>query len=187
MEKGKPSQWLNFFGIVLVTGATFNPLAAVAKGRLDKPKIINTISQEFNAHYVFPETAKNMEAALKKNLEAGRYDSIDDPQILAQKLKDDLIEVSRDKHINIFYEEEEPKDPAQGPEAQAKEIAAMASNNFGFKKIEILSGNIGYIDLRNFHPAEFAGGTAVAAMNYVAHTRALMAATHSTQRTGPKA
>jgi len=174
MKKDKSPKYFSLFGLVLVTGATFNPLAAVAKDRLDKAKIIEVISQEFNSTYVFPETAKKMATALKKNLEEGRYQAVDDPEILAQKLNEDLIEVSKDKHINIFYQAEEPRHPEASPEGRAKEIAAMQANNFGFKKIEILAGNIGYIDLRNFHPAEFGGATAVAAMNYVAHTRALI-------------
>lgn len=174
MKQGKSSQFLGFIVLVLVTGATFNPLAAVAKGRLDQAKIIQEISKEFNETYVFPETAKKMEAALKKNLAEGRYTAIDDPEIFAQKLREDLIAVSKDKHINIFYLEKAPKNPEESPEARAKELAAMEANNFGFKKLEILTGNVGYIDLRGFSPAEYAGPTAVAAMNYMANTRALI-------------
>ena len=31
----------------------------------------------------------------------------------------------------------------------------MASVNFGFAKVERLQGNVGYIDIRGFVPAEF--------------------------------
>jgi hypothetical protein len=174
MIKRKPSYWLTLVGIVLVTGSLSSPSIVMAKSRLDQAKIIAVLTREFNAVYVFPETAKKMEDALKKNLAEGRYKSIDDPEILAQRLKEDMIAVSHDKHINIIYMEKEPGNPEQSPEAEAKEVAEMAENNFGFKKLEILQGNIGYIDLRGFMPAEYGGATAVAAMKYMANTRALI-------------
>ncbi|HYX39045.1 MAG TPA: S41 family peptidase [Oligoflexus sp.] len=174
MIKGKPFQCLAFLGIMMVSGATISPSITTAKSRIDKAKVIEVISKEFNDNYVFPETAKKMESALKKNMEDGRYNTIDDPQVFAQKLKEDLIEVSKDKHINVFYMEKEPNRPEQGPEALAKEVASMEATNYDFKKLEILNGNIGYIDLRGFQPAEFGGATAIAAMNYMANTRALI-------------
>jgi hypothetical protein len=160
--------------MVLVTGALSSPSIGVAKGRLNQAKIVESLTLEFNENYVFPETAQKMEAALKKNLADGRYKDIDDPEILANCLKADLIEVSRDKHINVFYMKQDPGNPEVNPAAEAKEVAGMASRNFGFKKLEILPGNIGYIDLRGFMPAEYAGPTAVAAMKYMANTRALI-------------
>jgi hypothetical protein len=160
--------------MVLVTGALSSPSIGVAKGRLDQAKIVESLTREFKENYVFPETAQKMEAALKKNLADGRYKDIDDPEILASRLKADLIEVSHDKHINVFYLEKDPGNPEVSPEAAAREAAEMASANYGFKKLEILPGNIGYIDLRGFMPAEYGGPTAVAAMKYMANTRALI-------------
>lgn len=174
MFKSNPLNSLTFLGMVLVTGALSSPSIGVAKGRLNQAKIVESLTREFNENYVFPETAQKMEAALKKNLADGRYKDIDDPEILANRLKADLIEVSRDKHINVFYMEKDPGNPEVNPAAEAKEVAGMASRNFGFKKLEILPGNIGYIDLRGFMPAEYAGPTAVAAMKYMANTRALI-------------
>lgn len=174
MSKRNSSFWLGISAFIVVTGASSSPSIGMAKERLDKAKIIETLTKEFNEAYVFPEVAQKMEATLKKNLQEGRYSSIDDPEILANKLKEDMVAVSNDKHINIFYMAKEPQNPEQSPEARAREIASMAEDNFGFKKLEILAGNIGYIDLRGFMPAEHGGTTAVAAMKYMANTRALI-------------
>ena len=50
------------------------------------------------------------------------------------------------------------------------------SHNFGFEKVERLSGNVGYLDLRTFFTVDVPGAaeTAVAAMNFLAHTSSLI-------------
>lgn len=46
--------------------------------------------------------------------------------------------------------------------------------NFGFQKLEKLAGNVGYLDLRGFAPAEFGGPTAVAAMAFLQYSDAII-------------
>ena len=47
-------------------------------------------------------------------------------------------------------------------------------NNFGFKELKLLPGNIGYLDLRGFVDAKWGGETAVAAMNFLSNASALI-------------
>ena len=53
-------------------------------------------------------------------------------------------------------------------------VAQMKRNNFGFREVKVLEGNIGYIDLRSFSNPEHAGDVAVAAMNFIANTDAVI-------------
>lgn len=53
-------------------------------------------------------------------------------------------------------------------------LRQMKFSNFGFNKLEHLDGNIGYLDLRGFNPAELGGPTAVAAMNYLSNSNAII-------------
>lgn len=50
----------------------------------------------------------------------------------------------------------------------------MRKENFGFRKVERLGGNIGYIDLRNFASPDYAKETIADAMGFVANTDALI-------------
>ncbi len=50
----------------------------------------------------------------------------------------------------------------------------MQRKNFNFRKLEHLAGNIGYFKLDGFEPAEYAGATAIATMNYFANSDALI-------------
>ena len=49
-----------------------------------------------------------------------------------------------------------------------------SKRNFGFEKVERLSGNIGYLDFRNFEDPKLASETAAAAMTFLANTDALI-------------
>jgi C-terminal processing protease CtpA/Prc len=61
-----------------------------------------------------------------------------------------------------------------GPDEQARELEFLRTINFGFEKVERLPGNVGYLDLRGFLPAQLGAETVVAAMNFVANTDALI-------------
>ncbi len=133
------------------------------------------------ANYIFPETAEQLQGQLRAQQLAGAYDSITEAVLFAQALTSDLQEVAHDKHLRVFY------DPRQAealqnrgaarqpsPEELRRHMVEASYNNFGFAKVERLLGNIGYLDLRGFLPAEWGGSTAVAAMNFLAHSSALI-------------
>ena len=128
--------------------------------------------------YVFPEVAKKMEAAVRARLDAKEYDNITSAKALAKTLTDHLQEVSRDKHLRVSYSYDplplKKKRAEPTPQERENRRAMMARWNFGFEKVELLRGNVGYLDLRNFADAELAGDTAVAAMNFLANTDALI-------------
>lgn len=59
-------------------------------------------------------------------------------------------------------------------EERTRALADERRRNFGFDRVERLDGNVGYIDLRGFSGTPEARDTAVAAMNFVADTDALI-------------
>ena len=129
--------------------------------------------------YVFPDTGAKIAEHLLDKLEQGRYDGITDAHELASVLTLDLRQISNDRHWAVMYALQ-PAEAFVDPEKETDQ-AQMArwleqgrKHNFGFARIEHLPGNIGYIDLRQFAPSEYAGETAVAAMNFVAHCDVLI-------------
>lgn len=140
--------------------------------------VIEGTLKRLNDNYVFPEVAKKMEQAIRERVQKKEYDQVTSAKQLAEKLTADLQAVSRDKHLRVRYSHEPI--PAEGanreptPEQRERFRAYLSSINFGFEKIERLKGNVGYIDLRGFTPAEFSAETIVAAMNFLAHTDALI-------------
>lgn len=140
--------------------------------------VINGAIRHLNDSYVFPEKAKQMEAAVRERMQRGEYDRITNARQLADTLTQHFQEVSHDKHLRVRYSAEPlpVNNPEQKPdaEAQARQRAFMGARNFGFEKVERLNGNIGYLELRGFVDAELAGETAAAAMSFLHNTDALI-------------
>lgn len=143
-----------------------------------KTQVINELLKLLNDSYVFPETAKNMEAAIGERIDKKEYDQITSSRAFAAKLTEDLRAVSRDKHLSVYFSPEVIPVPAakNEPTAEEKETykKTVSRANHGFARVEHLPGNIGYIDLRSFLDPELGAETVSAAMNFVANTDALI-------------
>lgn len=149
-----------------------------AMSALEKSKLIAATVKELNDRYVFPDVAKRAADALQAKFDARGYDAISDPQVLANRLTEELYSATKDAHIRFAYSALPMPPRAQTHEPTEAEIAAerldAERRNFGVERVERLPGNIGYIELTLFHPAAWAGNAISAAMNLVSHTDALI-------------
>jgi hypothetical protein len=147
-----------------------------------KEAIIETVNQLIIERYVIRDIAQQLADHLNKRFKGGSYDTLQSPAQFARALSADLRESSNDSHFYIEYNPERAKlvtaEKSQSPEETEKANEAMAEKerltNFGFKKVEILKGNVGYLDLRFFSNPDYAGATAVAAMNFLANSDAVI-------------
>ena len=140
--------------------------------------VIDILLKELIDGYVFPETAKKMEADIRSRVAAKEYDSVTSAQEFAKKLTTDLQSVSKDKHLRVRYSHTPipmRKDRGEPTEAEREQVRWMNKRiNFGFEKVERLNGNIGYIDLRGFNDHEAGAETVAAAMAFLQNTEALI-------------
>ncbi len=143
-----------------------------------RAEVIEGVLKQLNEGYVFPEVAAKMEKSIREREGKKEYDGITSAIELARKLTSDLQEVSHDKHLRVGYSYEvlplEKEDGEPTPEERERFLTRLRLINFGFEKAERLPGNIGYLELRGFVPAQFGSETAVAAMNFLANTDALI-------------
>ena len=144
--------------------------------------VVEEVSKLLNENYIFPETAKKMEELIRTRLKKGEYKALQNPRDFAAKVMEDLRSVSKDKHLRFHYEPEAAEQITQSKseseatvkEARDRQLAAVKRDNFGFRKVERLQGNIGHIDFRYFASAADAGETAVAALGFVANCDAVI-------------
>ncbi|HKP84898.1 MAG TPA: S41 family peptidase [Blastocatellia bacterium] len=181
-------RFINPLIVALVAAVLLCPRAGQAQGPGNQPDmtldqttrsaVIEGALKNLNDYYVFPETAKKMEQAIRDRAQKKEYDQITSAKALADALTAHLQEVSHDKHLRVRYSHEAiPERKVQAePTAEEREqfLKFLRMTNFGFEKVERLTGNIGYLDLRGFTPAEFGAETVVAAMNFLANTDTLI-------------
>lgn len=145
-----------------------------------KQQTVKKISKLLDENYIFPELAKKMGDLIKQNLAAGTYDSIDDPMKFAETLTSDLQSVSNDKHIRVRFSPEDAKrlieleKNGRDTDDEKHWNEMMKKENYGFKKVERLPGNIGYVDFRNFASPEYSKETVASVMKFLENTDAII-------------
>lgn len=144
-----------------------------------KEEMVDSICVLLMRNYVFEDQAARITRHVRGRLKKGAYDAISDPEELAAALTTDLQSVNQDRHLRVRFAPEsiaifraDTGRAGVGPER----IRESQNENFGFHKLEWLPGNIGYLDLHRFESTSIpgAGQTAVAAMQFLAHSRAVI-------------
>lgn len=138
---------------------------------------IDQILAKLNDEYVFPEVARQMEVHVRQLQQNKAYDSITDGDALAIRLTADLRAIARDLHISVRYAAETlpPADTIDFNAPEPEEfVEFLKYNNYGINKLEVLKGNIGYIDFKFFCTPKLAGEIYSNALNYLSKTDALI-------------
>lgn len=139
---------------------------------------VDSLSANLNRIYVFPEKAKEMSDLIQKNKKEGKYDLLTHPMEFSEQITKDLISVSNDKHIRFMFSPDRVammRERMNETEPNIEEMKKdLGQENFGFKEVKILDGNIGYIKLNGFTDASVGGDAASAAMNFVSYTDAII-------------
>jgi hypothetical protein len=141
-------------------------------------EVIDSVTQTLNEIYVFPDVAKKMEKYLRQQYKKKAYKDITSLDQFTQKLTEDLQEISHDRHLWVRFASDELLARFQGDTltdaAKQEELEQRRRDNFCFKELKLLEGNVGYVDFRCFSDAIDAGPTAIAAMNFLAYTDAII-------------
>jgi hypothetical protein len=142
-----------------------------------RAEIIDATLDRLRRHYILPDVAQEVAAAVRGRADAGAYAAIVEAEALCAALTADLRELSRDKHVGLLFDPV-PRPVRDGGEPDPAEWAerheASRLDNYGFYRVERLAGNVSYLDLRRFAPPSVGGETAVAAMALLAHSSALI-------------
>ncbi|NPD47351.1 MULTISPECIES: S41 family peptidase [unclassified Lentimicrobium] len=134
----------------------------------NRSEIIEKTKEIFLEYYPLPEVSLKMINYLNEKQKKGDYHQFKNVKDFTSQLTKDLRKISNDDHIRVYPYEKIPDD------LLAEIKLGYPENNFGFQKVEIQTGNIGYINLTTFNNPKSAGPTAIAAMNFVANSDALI-------------
>jgi len=154
---------------IRVLEASGPAISAAAQGealsREKKEAIVRRVAAEFREKYVFADVSERMAALVEGKLARDEYDAIAGLEPLAARLQEDLRTVSQDRHVKVLA--------GLVPDFDA-DGELLRRENYGFNAVEVLPGNIGYLDFFQFYSVKDAGPTAIAAMNFLAGCDALI-------------
>ncbi len=143
-----------------------------------KVEVIRCLSEKLRAYYIFRDVAEKICVCLKKHLEDGDYDDIDEGEFFAYALTTHMQEMCQDEHLWVKWHSEPLPDGEEAlrlsKEWREEQQLQAKLNNYGFHKVERMAGNVGYVDIRLFHRSSWGGDIAVAAMNFLANMDAVI-------------
>lgn len=170
--------------LTTVVVALFTPLLGRAQAHpqsaVQIKQLVDSIDVRLKDHYIFPDKAKRMTTLLRNRVKKNAYASLTkEPEQLAAQLQQDLSQAHRDPHLMVEYNPEFARRRQRSAQQSAEETAQftqlMKENNFMFKKVELLPGNIGYFSFNAFveHVNE-AKPIIASALGFLANTNTLI-------------
>lgn len=137
-------------------------------------RVVTSLSELMRANYIFLDKAELCADRLQARLQAGDYDQVKTRQELAVMLTEDLQAVTQDLHLRVRPRQRDMNQTIPAEEMQRRRRERDRQNNYGFLKAEILTGNLGYLDLRGFSSGPAADQAAYATMGMLANCDAFI-------------
>lgn len=122
--------------------------------------VAERVAELMEARYVSPSAGRRAGSVVRAAIRRGAYDRIGTDELLASALAADLRGVVKDGHLDVFVDRSlvasmsKPSSSAWDP-GSSKPDETGRRENHGLRHLEVLAGNIGYLEVREFAaPAE---------------------------------
>jgi hypothetical protein len=177
MRTAQPRRFLSlvliFSSLIARAQTTKNPSPA-----LDNQLIQTTVEQvgeTINREYFASGLAARMNSSLKQWLAEERYANATTAEALASKLTDDLYSLSHDKHLSVAVAPSIVEGTYSGAgETQQTRAENVRISNAGVQRVEILPGNVGYLNVTGFFSPTEAREAIAGAMHMLRQADALI-------------
>ena len=169
---------LLLLGSICHVSAQAVPPPPAAVDASTRSAVVEALGKQLKANYVFPQVADKVAVELSANAAHGAYNGSKTTDVFANTLTADLGRTGQDRHLRVLYDPSfkastgDQKAPTQEDVEETRKF--VLHMGFGIAKVERLPGNVGYLDLRAFPPAEFVTGAYASAMSLLSGTDALI-------------
>lgn len=154
----------------------------------EKAAIMEGVKAQIEANFVFIDRIESTNRSIDSLYNTGKYANISDYKDFATTFTADLVNITRDKHFALVYNpgliasrrawreraNQEEEEVEEEEEYIDWNLWYAQKENFGFEKVEILDGNVGYIKFDFWQPLQWVQATMDATMSFVGHTDALI-------------
>lgn len=132
----------------LMMSVAFAAMAGAALAAPNPRDSVAEIAKAIEDHYFDPAKAKRVADDLRADTGKGAFDALTDPDELAQVLDTRLQPI--DGHFDVEWSPRSEAQPAEPATPTLDFQAELRRANWGFRRIDILHGNIGFIELTGF-------------------------------------
>ncbi len=138
--------------------------------------IVEKTAETIRDHYIFVEDGERMANLLLARLRDATFDQAETIPDLAKQVNEVLYSIREDLHLAVMPWLPPADGDIDGQDRGMHDAwkRRWKRHNYEFRALEILLGNVGYLDLRGFPSAQAAGPTAAAAMQFLANSDALI-------------
>lgn len=173
----------NLFITVVIIGCSVSAFAQSQRLRDEEIKMaVMKISDHIKRDYVFEKKGNEIATDLVRKFDEGKFSSVKSWTEFAALCTRILQDFSNDGHLYVRHDAKTVRElsaPADGATESAAEDPFFHSKearerNFGFEEVKVIKGNIGYIKLSEINISEKSLSTMFAAVEFVAHTKALI-------------
>jgi DNA-binding MarR family transcriptional regulator len=168
--------------LISVVGLAAFPLRAQQRPTV----VIQAIADSLVNGYIYEQTARTLADSLHDRLRAGAYDGVTG-HALAESVTAMFRRITHDGHLGLRFE---GRPAGVGPVRVRRPMettpVANAGPAYGFERVEILPGDIGYIDLRGFSDDSEALRWADSMMASLASVKALIIDVGQNRGGGPQ-
>ncbi len=157
-----------------------------------KNSLVLKINNLIEKKYIDSTIAVKMSNYITERNKEGAYSNFTDPINFTDALTKDLYSIYHDKHLLVQYNPTLKKQLLMDEVKQQKNTNDNSkrnkNENYGFKKVEIIYGNIGYLKLDHFW-ADYDEGEIIlrSALQFIANTHALIIDLRANDGGSPKA
>jgi hypothetical protein len=143
--------------------------ASIIDARTRK-EVLDSLAENLDTRYVIIDVARKLAATIKAKEKANAYKNITEGPELARVLTDDLFAVAHDKHLRVAYSFAPlPQGPMSAPP-----VELFKKLNGLIPKVEVLDGNVGYMQVNGVPMLEAAREPIAAAFAFLHNTDALI-------------
>ena len=135
-------------------------------------KTVEAVAAVVEREYFDADRATRIARMLRERSDARHYEAVKSWAALAERLTIDLFALSNDKHLAVRVVRAASNTSGPAP-ADTREVTGRRANH-GVQRVEVLAGNIGYLNLTSFYRPEEAVGVLTAAMRTLEGADALI-------------
>jgi hypothetical protein len=139
-----------FAGLIAWAGVGAQSPATSSAPDLDatvRAEVVDALAKRLASSYAVAEAGEKMAEVVRSKLAAGAYDRLASPEEFARALHVDVRAVVDDRHLRVTFDGARPAAGPDGPPSVRPD-----ARNGAIGRLEVLAGNIGYMEVSGVPP-----------------------------------